>query len=120
MCCWLNVARVPPTGYSSIAIELNKISNKQWTENAPLGILGIIYAHCTNYTPQCILRLVVKFVRLNLIKSRLLTYFLKFPERRRGRVVRAPGCGAEGRRFESRSGQKTGKLSLSTQQQMGT
>ena len=41
-------------------------------------------------------------------------------ERRRGRVVRALGCGAEGRRFESRSGQKTKKLSLSTQQRMGT
>ena len=33
-------------------------------------------------------------------------------ERRHGRVVRAPGCGAEGRRFESRSGQKTGKLTV--------
>ena len=41
-------------------------------------------------------------------------------ERRRGRVVRALCCGVEGRRFESRSGQKTGTLSLSTQQRMGT
>ena len=41
-------------------------------------------------------------------------------ERRRGRVVRAIACDAECRRFESRSGQKTGKLSLSTQQRMGT
>ena len=41
-------------------------------------------------------------------------------ERHRGRVVRALGCGAEGCRFESRLGQKTGKLTLSTQQRMGT
>ena len=34
--------------------------------------------------------------------------------------VRALACDAEGRRFESRSGQKAGKLSLSTQLQMGT
>ena len=37
--------------------------------------------------------------------------------RRRGRVVRVLDCGAEGRR--SRSHQKTGNISLSTQQQMG-
>ena len=43
-----------------------------------------------------------------------------FTERRHGRAVRAFGCGAEGRRFQSHSGQKTGKLSLSTQQRMGT
>ena len=42
------------------------------------------------------------------VKKQLLIYH----ERRRGRVVRALGCGAEGRRFESHSGQKTGKLSL--------
>ena len=42
------------------------------------------------------------------------------PARRRGRVVRAVGCGAEGRRFVFRSGQKNGKLSLSIQQRMGT
>ena len=35
-------------------------------------------------------------------------------EKRRGRVIRALGCGAEGLRFESRSGEKTGKLSLFT------
>ena len=46
--------------------------------------------------------------------------YLNTLERRRGRVVRALGCGAEDRRFESRSGQKTGKLSLSTQQWIGT
>ena len=39
-------------------------------------------------------------------------------ERRHIRVVRALGCGAEGRRFESCSGQKTEKLSLSTQRRM--
>ena len=37
-------------------------------------------------------------------------------EGRRGRVVRMLGCGVEGRRFESRSGQKSEKLSLFTQQ----
>ena len=39
-------------------------------------------------------------------------------ERRRRRVIRALGYGAEGRRFASRSGQNTGKPS--TQQRMGT
>ena len=37
-------------------------------------------------------------------------------ERRCGLMIRALGCGAVGRRFESRSRQKTGKLSLSIQQ----
>ena len=44
---------------------------------------------------------------------------LKKSERRRGWLTRVLGCGVDGRRFESRLGQKTGKLSLSTQQQMG-
>ena len=42
---------------------------------------------------------------------------------KRGAVVELLECLAvvrEGRRFESRSGQKAGKLSLFTQQQMGT
>ena len=37
-----------------------------------------------------------------------------------GPVARALGCGVEGRKFESCSGQKPGKLSLSTQQWMST
>ena len=49
-----------------------------------------------------------------------LHYLPQNTERPRGRVVRAFGCGAKGRRFESRSGHKTGKLSLSSQQWMGT
>ena len=41
-------------------------------------------------------------------------------ERCCGRVARALGCGGEVCMFESRSCQKTGKLSLSTQQRTGT
>ena len=41
-------------------------------------------------------------------------------ERCRGSVVRALASGAEGRRFEITFQPLTGKLSLSTQQQMGT
>ena len=39
---------------------------------------------------------------------------------RSGRVVRAIDCGTEDRRFKSRSGQTTGKLSLFTQQRIVT
>ena len=61
-----------------------------------------------------------RWVRLCRSRPYLLDKWNTSHERRRGRVVRALGCGAEGHRFESRSGQKTGKLSLSTQQRMGT
>ena len=47
-------------------------------------------------------------------------YIFIYSERRRGAVVRALASGAEGRRFEITFQPLTGKLSLSTQQQMGT
>ena len=57
-----------------------------------------------------------KYILYNITK-----YLACLPhQRHRGRVVRALGCWVEGRRLESRSGQKTGKLLLSTQQRMDT
>jgi len=51
------------------------------------------------------------------------TYLLRITpcyERRRGPVVRALSLGAEGLRLEIQFRPKTGKLSLSNQQQIGT